>query len=148
MSSQLGVTVQGERELNAKLKNPKKLRKPMEKYLERASTQLKNYARIFSPVKYKPPRSYQGEAGQLKRSWDSKLKATRYDAVARVFNTATNKGVFYAVPLELGTGLTKSNPDPRIRIPFLAPAYEKMREQLGKLNSKLDKDIIREYKKP
>jgi hypothetical protein len=31
MSAQLGVTVQGERELNAKLKNPKKLRKPMEK---------------------------------------------------------------------------------------------------------------------
>ncbi len=58
MSAQLGVTVQGERELNAKLKNPKKLRKPMEKYLERASTQLKNYARIFSPVKYKPPRNF------------------------------------------------------------------------------------------
>ena len=138
MSAQLGATIQGEKQLNKKLKNPKKLRKPMEKYLERASITLKNFARIYSPVR----------SGTLRRSWNHEIKATRYAAVARVFNTATNKGVFYAVPLELGTGLIKSNPDPRIRIPFLAPAYEKMREQLGKLNSKLDKDIIREYKKP
>ena len=51
------------------------------------------------------------------------------------------------MPLELGTGLTKSNPDPRIRIPFLAPAYEKMREKLGELNRKLGADIKKEFKK-
>ena len=148
MSAQLGVTVQGEKELNKKLKNPRKLRKPMEKYLERASTQLKDFARIFSPVKANPSKSYPGFPGTLRRSWNHEIKATRYDAVARVFNTATNKGVHYAVPLEFGVNLTPSSSDPRIQIPFLAPAYEKMREQLGKLNSKLDKDIIREYKKP
>ena len=138
MSSQLGVTIQGERELNKKLSNSKKLRNPIEKYLERASITLKNWARIYSPVK----------TGTMRASWDSTLKTSRYDAVARVFNTATNKGVHYAVPLEFGVNLTPSSSDPRIQIPFLAPAYEKMREQLGKLNSKLDKDIIREYKKP
>ena len=36
MSAQLGATIQGEKQLNKKLKNPKKLRKRMEKYLERA----------------------------------------------------------------------------------------------------------------
>ena len=138
MSAQLGATIKGEKELNKKLKNPKKLRKPIEKYLERASITLKNFARIYSPVR----------SGAMRGSWESTLKATRYDAVARVFNTATNKGVHYAVPLEFGVNLTPSSSDPRIQIPFLAPAYEKMREQLGKLNSKLDKDIIREYKKP
>jgi len=148
MSSQLGVTIQGERELNKKLSNSKKLRKPIEKYLERASITLKNFARIYSPVKANPSKSYPGIPGQLRASWDSTLKTSRYDAVARVFNVATNKGVYYAVPLELGVDLTPSSSDPRIRIPFLAPAYEKMREQLGKLNGKLDKDIIREYKKP
>ena len=138
MSAQLGVTVQGEKELNKKLSNPRKLRNPIEKYLDRASVTVKNWARIYSPVR----------SGAMRGSWESTLKATRYDAVARVFNTATNKGVHYAVPLEFGVNLTPSSSDPRIRIPFLAPAYEKMREQLGKLNSKLDKDIIREYKKP
>ena len=138
MSSQLGVTIQGERELNKKLSNSKKLRNPIEKYLERASITLKNWARIYSPVK----------TGTMRASWDSTLKTSRYDAVARVFNVATNKGVYYAVPLEFGVDLTPSSSDPRIRIPFLAQAYEKMREQLGKLNGKLDKDIIREYKKP
>ena len=148
MSAQLGVTIKGEKELNKKLKNPKKLRNPIEKYLDRASVTVKNFARIYSPVKANPSKSYPGVPGQLKGSWESTLKATRYDAVARVFNTATNKGVHYAVPLEFGVNLTPSSSDPRIQIPFLAPAYEKMREQLGKLNSKLDKDIIREYKKP
>ena len=124
------------------------MRIPAEKYLERATVRLKNFVRIYSPVKYKPPKSYPGVPGQLKGNWESKIKATTYDAVARVFNTATNKGVHYAVPLEFGVNLTPSSSDPRIQIPFLAPAYEKMREQLGKLNSKLDKDIIREYKKP
>ena len=138
MSAQLGVTIKGEKELNKKLKNPKKLRNPIEKYLDRASVTVKNWARIYSPVR----------SGAMRGSWESTLKATRYDAVARVFNTATNKGVHYAVPLEFGVNLTPSSSDPRIQIPFLAPAYEKMREQLGKLNSKLDKDIIREYKKP
>jgi hypothetical protein len=143
MSAQLGATIKGEKELNKKLKNPKKLRKPIEKYLERASITLKNFARIYSPVR----------SGTLRRSWNHEIKATRYDAVARVFNTATNKGVFYAVPLEEGISasgnpLKPSSSDPRIQIPFLAPAYEQMRQQLGKLNSKLDKDIIREYKKP
>jgi hypothetical protein len=138
MSAQLGVTIKGEKELNKKLKNPRKLRNPMEKYLDRASVTVKNWARIYSPVR----------SGAMRGSWESTLKATRYDAVARVFNTATNKGVHYAVPLEFGVNLTPSSSDPRIQIPFLAPAYEKMREQLGKLNSKLDKDIIREYKKP
>ena len=138
MSAQLGVTIKGEKELNKKLSNPRKLRNPMEKYLERASVTVKNFARIYSPVR----------SGEMRGSWESTLKATRYDAVARVFNTATNKGVHYAVPLEFGVNLTPSSSDPRIQIPFLAPAYEKMREQLGKLNSKLDKDIIREYKKP
>ena len=138
MSAQLGVTIKGEKELNKKLSNPRKLRNPMEKYLERASVTVKNFARIYSPVR----------SGAMRGSWESTLKATRYDAVARVFNTATNKGVHYAVPLEFGVNLTPSSSDPRIQIPFLAPAYEKMREQLGKLNSKLDKDIIREYKNP
>ena len=138
MSAQLGVTIKGEKELNKKLSNPRKLRNPMEKYLDRASVTVKNWARIYSPVR----------SGAMRGSWESTLKATRYDAVARVFNTATNKGVHYAVPLEFGVNLTPSSSDPRIQIPFLAPAYEKMREQLGKLNSKLDKDIIREYKKP
>ena len=138
MSAQLGVTIKGEKELNKKLSNPRKLRNPIEKHLDRESTQLKNFARIYSPVR----------SGAMRGSWESTLKATRYDAVARVFNTATNKGVHYAVPLEFGVNLTPSSSDPRIQIPFLAPAYEKMREQLGKLNSKLDKDIIREYKKP
>ena len=138
MSAQLGVTIKGEKELNKKLSNPRKLRNPMEKYLERASVTVKNFARIYSPVR----------SGAMRGSWESTLKATRYDAVARVFNTATNKGVHYAVPLEFGVNLTPSSSDPRIRIPFLAPAYEQMRQQLGKLNSKLDKDIIREYKKP
>ena len=36
MSAQLGVTIKGEKELNKKLSNPRKLRNPMEKYLERA----------------------------------------------------------------------------------------------------------------
>ena len=144
MSAQLGATIQGEKQLNKKLKNPKKLRKPMEKYLERASITLKNFARIYSPVR----------SGAMRQSWNHEVKTVgRLDVVARVFNTATNKGVFYAVPLEEGISasgnpLTPSSSDPRIQIPFLAPAYEKMREQLGKLNSKLDKDIIREYKKP
>tara|TARA_R110002012_G_scaffold194101_1_gene361927 strand:+ start:207 stop:623 length:417 start_codon:yes stop_codon:yes gene_type:complete len=138
MSAQLGVTIKGEKELNKKLSNPRKLRIPMEKYLDRASVTLKNFVRIYSPVR----------SGAMRGSWESKIKATKYDAVARVFNTATNKGVHYAVPLEFGVNLTPSSSDPRIQIPFLAPAYEKMREQLGKLNSKLDKDIIREYKKP
>ena len=138
MSAQLGVTIQGLKELNKKLSNAKKLRNPVEKYLERASVTVKNFARIYSPVR----------SGAMRGSWESTLKATRYDAVARVFNTATNKGVHYAVPLEFGVNLTPSSSDPRIQIPFLAPAYEKMREQLGKLNSKLDKDIIREYKNP
>jgi len=134
MSAQLGVTIQGLKELNKKLSNAKKLRNPAEKYLERASVTLKNFVRIYSPVR----------SGAMRGSWESKIKATKYDAVARVFNTATNKGVFYAVPLEEGISasgnpLTPSSSDPRIRIPFLAPAYEKMREQLGKLNSKLDK---------
>tara|TARA_R100001244_G_scaffold128448_1_gene99368 strand:- start:1325 stop:1771 length:447 start_codon:yes stop_codon:yes gene_type:complete len=148
MSAKLGVTIKGEKELNKKLSNPRKLRKPMEKYLERASVTVKNWARIYSPVKYNPPKSYPGEPGKLKGSWDSKLKATKYDAVARVFNVATNKGVHYAVPLEFGVNLKPSSSDPRIRIPFLAPAYEKMREKLGELNRKLDKDIVREFKKP
>ena len=30
MSAQLGATIKGEKELNKKLKNPKKLRKPIE----------------------------------------------------------------------------------------------------------------------
>ena len=137
MSAQLGVTIKGEKELNKKLSNPRKLRIPMEKYLDRASVTLKNFVRIYSPVR----------SGAMRGSWESKIKATKYDAVARVFNTATNKGVHYAVPLEFGVNLTPSSSDPRIQIPFLAPAYEKMREQLGKLNSKLDKDIIREFKK-
>ena len=147
MSVQLGVTIKGEKELNKKLSNPRKLRIPAEKYLERASVTLKNFVRIYSPVKYNPPKSYPGFPGQLKGSWDSKIKATKYDAVARVFNVATNKGVHYAVPLEFGVNLTPSSSDPRIQIPFLAPAYEKMREKLGELNRKLGADIKKEFKK-
>ena len=110
MSAQLGVTIKGEKELNKKLSNPRKLRNPMEKYLERASVTVKNFARIYSPVR----------SGAMRGSWESTLKATRYDAVARVFNTATNKGVHYAVPLEFGVNLTPSSSDPRIQIPFFS----------------------------
>ena len=53
----------------------------------------------------------------------------------------------YAVPLEFGVNLTPSSSDPRIQIPFLAPAYEKMREKLGELNRKLGADIKKEFKK-
>ena len=137
MSAQLGVTIKGEKELNKKLSNPKKLRIPAEKYLERASVTLKNFVRIYSPVR----------SGAMRGSWESTLKATKYDAVARVFNVATNKGVHYAVPLEFGVNLTPSSSDPRIQIPFLAPAYEKMREKLGELNRKLGADIKKEFKK-
>ena len=137
MSAQLGVTIQGLKELNKKLSNPRKLRNPVEKYLDRASVTLKNFVRIYSPVR----------SGAMRGSWESKIKATKYDAVARVFNTATNKGVHYAVPLEFGVNLTPSSSDPRIQIPFLAPAYEKMREKLGELNRKLGADIKKEFKK-
>lgn len=137
MSAQLGVTIQGLKELNKKLSNAKKLRNPAEKYLERASVTLKNFVRIYSPVR----------SGAMRGSWESKIKATKYDAVARVFNVATNKGVHYAVPLEFGVNLTPSSSDPRIQIPFLAPAYEKMREKLGELNRKLGADIKKEFKK-
>ena len=137
MSAQLGVTIKGEKELNKKLSNPRKLRIPAEKYLDRASVTLKNFVRIYSPVR----------SGAMRGSWESKIKATKYDAVARVFNTATNKGVHYAVPLEFGVNLTPSSSDPRIQIPFLAPAYEKMREKLGELNRKLGADIKKEFKK-
>jgi len=137
MSAQLGVTIKGEKELNKKLSNPRKLRIPAEKYLDRASVTLKNFVRIYSPVR----------SGAMRGSWESKIKATKYDAVARVFNVATNKGVHYAVPLEFGVNLTPSSSDPRIQIPFLAPAYEKMREKLGELNRKLGADIKKEFKK-
>ena len=137
MSAQLGVTIKGEKELNKKLGNAKKLRNPVEKYLERATVTLKNFVRIYSPVR----------SGAMRGSWESTLKATKYDAVARVFNVATNKGVHYAVPLEFGVNLTPSSSDPRIQIPFLAPAYEKMREKLGELNRKLGADIKKEFKK-
>ena len=137
MSAQLGVTIQGLKELNKKLGNAKKLRNPAEKYLDRASVTLKNFVRIYSPVR----------SGAMRGSWESTLKATKYDAVARVFNVATNKGVHYAVPLEFGVNLTPSSSDPRIQIPFLAPAYEKMREKLGELNRKLGADIKKEFKK-
>ena len=137
MSAQLGVTIQGLKELNKKLGNAKKLRNPVEKYLDRASVTLKNFVRIYSPVR----------SGAMRGSWESKIKATKYDAVARVFNVATNKGVHYAVPLEFGVNLTPSSSDPRIQIPFLAPAYEKMREKLGELNRKLGADIKKEFKK-
>ena len=137
MSAQLGVTIKGLKELNKKLGNAKKLRNPVEKYLERATVTLKNFVRIYSPVR----------SGAMRGSWESTLKATKYDAVARVFNTATNKGVHYAVPLEFGVNLTPSSSDPRIQIPFLAPAYEKMREKLGELNRKLGADIKKEFKK-
>ena len=137
MSAQLGVTIKGLKELNKKLGNAKKLRNPVEKYLDRASVTLKNFVRIYSPVR----------SGAMRGSWESTLKATKYDAVARVFNVATNKGVHYAVPLEFGVNLTPSSSDPRIRIPFLAPAYEKMREKLGELNRKLGADIKKEFKK-
>ena len=137
MSAQLGVTIQGLKELNKKLGNAKKLRNPVEKYLDRASVTLKNFVRIYSPVR----------SGAMRGSWESTLKATKYDAVARVFNVATNKGVHYAVPLEFGVNLTPSSSDPRIQIPFLAPAYEKMREKLGELNRKLGADIKKEFKK-
>ena len=137
MSAQLGVTIKGEKELNKKLSNPRKLRIPAEKYLDRASVTLKNFVRIYSPVR----------SGAMRGSWESKIKATKYDAVARVFNIATNKGVHYAVPLEFGVNLTPSSSDPRIQIPFLAPAYEKMREKLGELNRKLGADIKKEFKK-
>ena len=137
MSAQLGVTIKGLKELNKKLGNAKKLRNPAEKYLDRASVTLKNFVRIYSPVR----------SGAMRGSWESKIKATKYDAVARVFNVATNKGVHYAVPLEFGVNLTPSSSDPRIQIPFLAPAYEKMREKLGELNRKLGADIKKEFKK-
>lgn len=137
MSAQLGVTIKGLKELNKKLGNAKKLRNPAEKYLDRASVTLKNFVRIYSPVR----------SGAMRGSWESTLKATKYDAVARVFNVATNKGVHYAVPLEFGVNLTPSSSDPRIQIPFLAPAYEKMREKLGELNRKLGADIKKEFKK-
>lgn len=137
MSAQLGVTIKGLKELNKKLGNAKKLRNPVEKYLDRASVTLKNFVRIYSPVR----------SGAMRGSWESKIKATKYDAVARVFNVATNKGVHYAVPLEFGVNLTPSSSDPRIQIPFLAPAYEKMREKLGELNRKLGADIKKEFKK-
>ena len=137
MSAQLGVTIKGLKELNKKLGNAKKLRNPAEKYLERATVTLKNFVRIYSPVR----------SGAMRGSWESTLKATKYDAVARVFNVATNKGVHYAVPLEFGVNLTPSSSDPRIQIPFLAPAYEKMREKLGELNRKLGADIKKEFKK-
>ena len=74
MSAQLGATIIGEKELNKKLKNPKKLRKPMEKYLERASITLKNFARIYSPVKANASKSYSGSPGTLRRSWNHKVK--------------------------------------------------------------------------
>ena len=137
MSAQLGVTIKGLKELNKKHGNAKKLRNPVEKYLDRASVTLKNFVRIYSPVR----------SGAMRGSWESKIKATKYDAVARVFNVATNKGVHYAVPLEFGVNLTPSSSDPRIQIPFLAPAYEKMREKLGELNRKLGADIKKEFKK-
>lgn len=138
MTQALGVTIQGLKGLNKKLGNSKKLRKPIEKHLERASIQLKNIVRPYSPVR----------SGNMRRAWNHEIKATRNDVVARVFNTETNKGVFYAVPLEFGVNLTPSSSDPRIRIPFLKPAYEQLLKQLGKLNVKLGKDIDREYKKP
>ena len=137
MSVQLGVTIKGLKELNKKLSNARKLRNPVEKYLDRASVTLKNFVRIYSPVR----------SGAMRGSWNHEIKATKYDAVARVFNVATNKGVHYAVPLEFGVNLTPSSSDPRIRIPFLAPAYEKMREKLGELNRKLGADIKKEFKK-
>jgi len=138
MAQALGVTVLGEKELKKKLGNPKKLRKPIEKYLERASIQLKNIVKPMSPVR----------SGSMRASWNHTLKTTTNDVVGRVFNTATNKGVFYAVPLEFGVNLTPSSSDPRIRIPFLKPAYEQLLKQLGKLKVKLGKDIDSEYKKP
>tara|TARA_R110000824_G_scaffold126285_5_gene285813 strand:+ start:466 stop:882 length:417 start_codon:yes stop_codon:yes gene_type:complete len=138
MAQALGVTVLGEKELKKKLGNPKKLRKPIEKYLERASIQLKDNVKPMSPVR----------SSSMRKAWNHTLKATRNDVVARVFNTETNKGVFYAVPLEFGVNLKPSSSDPRIRIPFLKPAYEQLLKQLGKLKVKLGKDIDREYKKP
>ena len=132
MSPKLGVKIEGEERLKKKLGNSKKLRKPAELYLERASIQLKTNAKIFSPV----------DTNTLRPSWDSTLKTTKHDAFATVFNPMA-----YAFPLET-SGFSPRKGNERARIPFFAPAIQLLQKQFKKLHAKLGSDIEKEFKKP
>lgn len=125
---QLQVQIKGDEALSKKLKDNKKIKNPLAKFLELSQKIVTNQAKEYSPV----------ETGFLRASWSGHINAE-----ARPMTAIVNNSVKYAMPLE------NSGYSPRGvgRIPFLRPAIEYYLKTKDKYFKELGKSIEQEYQK-
>jgi hypothetical protein len=125
---QLHIDIKGDKALAKKLKNEKKIKNPLGKFLELAFRVISKEAKEFSPVDH----------GFLRASWSGHINTQTKPMTAVVTNR-----INYAMPLE------NSGYSPRGvgRIPFLRPAVEYFLQNKDKYFKALGDNIEKEYKK-
>jgi hypothetical protein len=128
MAVGMKVHITGDKQLEKKFKDEKRIKKPMAKFLEIISREIKDQAAVNSPV----------ETGTLQGSWAAKV-LTHSNPMSAVISNDT----IYALPLEFsgkrprGSGI----------IPFFRPAINAVLNRLGNRGKQLGVDIEKEYKK-
>jgi hypothetical protein len=125
---QLQIEIKGDEALSKKLKDEKKIKNPLGKFLELAQKIVTNQAKEFSPV----------DTGFLRASWSGHINTEAKPMTAVVTNR-----IKYAMPLE-NSGFSPRGVG---RIPFLRPAVEYFLKTKDKYFRELGKSIEQEYQK-
>mgnify|MGYP003663213810 CR=1 FL=1 len=125
---QLQIEIKGDEALSKKLKDEKKIKNPLAKFLELAQKIVTNQAKEFSPV----------DTGFLRASWSGHINTEAKPMTAVVTNR-----IKYAMPLE-NSGFSPRGVG---RIPFLRPAVEYFLKTKDKYFKELGKSIEQEYQK-
>ena len=122
------VRVTGDKEIEKKFKDEKRIKNPLMKYLDVISRDIKNKAQENSPV----------ESGFLQNNWEAKVQ-THTNPMAAVISS----GVIYATRLEF------SGYKPRRSgvIPFFRPAIQTVLNKIGNRGKELGKNVEKEMKR-
>jgi phage gpG-like protein len=125
----LRVSVTGDKKLEKKFKDEKRMKNPMALFLEIMGRDIVNTAQQYSPV----------DEGILRNSFKAEVRTNSNPMVAVV-----SSNVIYAAPLEFsGYKPRKSGV-----IPFFRPAIDYVLRKLDKRAKELGKNVEKEYKKP
>ena len=127
-SLSFNVRVTGDKEIEKKFKDEKRIKNPLMKYLDVISREIKNKAQENSPV----------ESGFLQNNWEAKVQ-THTNQMAAVISS----GVIYATRLEF------SGYKPRRSgvIPFFRPAIQTVLNKIGNRGKELGKNVEKEMKR-
>ena len=127
-SLSFNVKVTGDKEIERKFKDEKRIKNPLMKYLDVISREIKNKAQENSPV----------ESGFLQNNWEAKVQ-THTNPMAAVISS----GVIYATRLEF-SGYKPRRPGV---IPFFRPAIQAVLNKIGNRGKELGKNVEKEMKR-